>query len=350
MKRGEPSRHEYERHATLVTLLQIMLGAPSGGDTQQWGQPGQPSLHDKCLALREDEQLKVHEGQNNLLAQLVHLFGTIAYDLSKLPSYESIRQALESAHAEFRNWSDPSVTSARQVSINGVDKDRGAWQAGLTVMIKTWLAALEKNEYLTFKMNGSYGTCKVQLMDVLKEFRNSFGEAGGHMDRKAMFAKARDISDLLLIHLLRRRQAKGQPPPQPPKTLNELLGASSRDPWFYKCLKLVEADAQQQPPPTWLKPPSPWANAAGVGAGASAGVVKKSHLIRLCNALKHLHEVANDAHHGATAHASFTASYSDVQTRLIDPLHEIFREDRGRKNDPAWDPRGVHDRKTRILM
>ena len=95
-----PSRHEFERHATLMTLLQILLGKQSGNEVEHWGQPGPMGtpILEVINQLRVDPELKEQtHTQNGLVADLINFFRPLNGPLERLPSYETMRDSLECA-------------------------------------------------------------------------------------------------------------------------------------------------------------------------------------------------------------------------------------------------------------
>lgn len=204
---------------------------------------------------------------------------------------------------------------------------RGQFQTTTNTKIQGWIEALERGDFDTF--NSGYGCCRDRLVQVLKEIRGNVGNAGGAMDRNSMMAKARDVSETLLIHLLRRRRAQGNRPPPTPLSL-EQLEAKSLD-WYKLRKDEVLVDVNAQPPPRWLARGTTY-----FAAVQSDG----SHIQRLCRMIVRLHELATKYHH-QVSHEADKASIGEVNRELIEPLEELFRKD---------DSRSVRARRERILM
>jgi hypothetical protein len=276
-----------------------------------------------------------HAASNGVIPTLLELFKPLGGELVHLPSYEQMLHRLVSARDQFNAFANPHVTSNKVVVVAGKKHDRGAWQGIANTTISKWVSALERNEFNTFKQLGSYQSCKNQLIEQLKSVQTSVGPISGPMNRQAIIAFGRDISDTLLIHLLRRRSAKGQQPRQPPLTLAELDyndggGADPKKAWFHRSLQLIESDIKKRPLPGWLSS-GPWSNTSLRNLG------------RLCNLLRQLHVDSNDAHHGATSAGLGETLFTpdDVNRILIQPLDELFCKDTTRM------PR---DRQQRVLV
>lgn len=103
-KRGEPSQHAFERFATLVTLLQIMLGM-SSEDVLHWGTPTGTSLMDAINLLSDVRELKatailrpeVEDGEigKEILPNLKNIFHSLLGPTANIPSYDEIKSSLE---------------------------------------------------------------------------------------------------------------------------------------------------------------------------------------------------------------------------------------------------------------
>ena len=151
------------------------------------------------------------------------------------------------------------------------------------------------------------------------------------MNRQAAIGYARDISDTLLIHLLRRREAGGSDSPQDPPPTPHQLDCVDRpkDPdesqrsWFYRKLAIVEKD-RGRPVKDWLCR-GPWSNSL-IDQPSRPG-----HLTRLLNLIRKLHWTSNTFHHAATSvgpgDVELKITPDDVQRMLIEPLDELFCRD-----------------------
>ena len=91
---GAPSRHAFERYATLIVLLQIMLGQPSEGEVEQWGRPSGKTLQEKYSGLR-DEPAFDNDLKQALVPDLINLFRPLDQMLVSLTTYQTIKSSLE---------------------------------------------------------------------------------------------------------------------------------------------------------------------------------------------------------------------------------------------------------------
>ena len=108
-KRGDRSQHKFERMATLITLLQIMLGLPSGEEVLKWGTPEGPSLNDKINALSDERELRatatvrpeveagqvLEAGRTEVLPNLMKIFQQLIEPGGDIASYADIKSSLE---------------------------------------------------------------------------------------------------------------------------------------------------------------------------------------------------------------------------------------------------------------
>ena len=308
---GEPSSHDFERHATLVTLLQIMLGE---GTSPKWSKEtwstSPPTMSAKIDQLQRDAELKPQDPQTStLLAKLSDLFaplkemgGIEAGEVHEFPGYEQVRRALDDAYKEFRTQVDPNVTSDKHVVTGGDHIDRGAWQIASNSRIYSWIQILQKDEFVTFR--SGFGECKKQLIHYLGNLKTSIGTVDGAMQRNAAMCLGRDIAEVLCIHLLRRRYANGAPPR--PVTL-ATLGAEyvGGKPWFHDRMKDINNDASR--PAAWV---------------THSIFPRRTSLSRLCRAIDDLYKMGKPFHHANTREAK----PSDVDA-LLGVLHELFRKD-----------------------
>ena len=240
-ERGAGSRHEFERFATLITLLQIMLDTPSGDELLQWGKPGGPTLMDKIrefTVLRPELEDGQVGGQSDILPVSSRLFPALTEvsvrnqalraDQEASLEYVAVSHSLPSAillplahslltcpttgayASSTTRGPTPGVTTKKDAMIGGKKVNRNSWQEEAGSTLQNYIDALEKmDEFNTFQGIEAVST---SVVAHLKQIRSSVGAPGFSMNRKAMLSEARDLAEALLIHMLRRRHAGGNVP------------------------------------------------------------------------------------------------------------------------------------------